>query len=175
MAQTKPTSTQIGAVAENLVANALILDSQGDLAPFQPVADDEGIDLLVYHKPSGRVLPLQVKARTVTLKRSGTDRRGNTVHFEVRKVVVERNRRTHLVCVLLGEQATRIEAAWLLPLSQVPKVAAARREKYVIRANRMATSTDKYSEFRCNSSSEIAARLVRMFSRFDGRWPPSEV
>ncbi len=34
MGQGKPTSTQIGAVAVNLVANALILDSQGDLPPF---------------------------------------------------------------------------------------------------------------------------------------------
>jgi hypothetical protein len=163
MPQSKPTSTQIGAVAVNLVANALILDSQGDLAPFHPVADDEGIDLLVYHKPSGRVLPVQVKARTVTLKRSGTQLRGNTVHFEVRKVVVERNRRTYLLCVLLGEHAKRIQTAWLLPLSQVPAVAAVRTKKYVMRANRNPASADKYSQFRCDNSNEIVDRLSRMF------------
>lgn len=164
MLQSKPTSTQIGAVAVNLVANALILDSQGDLAPFHPVADDEGIDLLVYHKPSGRVLPVQVKARTVTLKRSGTQQRGNTVHFEVRKVVVERNHRTYLLCVLLGERATRIETAWLLPLSQVPAVAAVRTKKYVIRANRNPASTDRCSQFRCDNSNEVVDRLSRKFN-----------
>ncbi len=175
MSDTKPSSTQIGAIAENLVANALILDSNGNLAPFRPIADDEGIDLLVYHKPSGRVLPLQVKARTVTLKRPRSQRRGNTVHFEVRKVVVARNHRTYLLAVLLGEAATRIEAAWLLPLAQLPSVGAARREKYVIRASRLSTTTDKYRTFLCSSTAEIVRRLITMFERFDKRWPPSDV
>jgi hypothetical protein len=89
----------------------------------------------VYHKPSGRVLPLQVKARTVTLKRAGSESRANTVHFEVRKVVVARNRRTHLLAVLLGQEATRIEVAWLMPLAQLPSVARAGRDKYVVRAS----------------------------------------
>lgn len=62
---TKPSSTQIGAVAENPVANALMVESAGRLSPFSPVADDDGIDLLIYDKESGRALPAQVKSRTV--------------------------------------------------------------------------------------------------------------
>ena len=58
------TSTQVGLVAENLVINALLKASSGRLVPFRPVADDYGIDLLLYDKVTGRVLPLQVKART---------------------------------------------------------------------------------------------------------------
>jgi hypothetical protein len=131
------------------------------------MADGEGIDLLVYHKPSGRVLPVQVKARTVTLKRSGTQQRGNTVHFEVRKVVVERNRRTYLLCVLLGEHATRIETAWPLPLSRVPAVAAVRTKKYVIRANRNPASTDRYSQFRCDKPSGIVNRLSQILNTLE--------
>src|SRR6266568_8978480 len=118
MLNPRPSSTQVGAVAENLVANALIVASKGALAPFAPVADDEGIDLLAYHKPTGRVVPLQVKARTLTLKRPGTQKRGNLVHFEIRKVVLARNRRTYLLAVLLDEGATHIEASWLMPLSE---------------------------------------------------------
>lgn len=65
------TSTQVGLLAENLVTNALLIAFDGRLAPFRPVADDYGIDLLVYDKATGRSLPLQVKARTKTLKKSG--------------------------------------------------------------------------------------------------------
>jgi hypothetical protein len=170
-----PSSTQIGAVAENLVANALIVASKGALAPFAPIADDEGIDLLAYHKPSGRVLPLQVKARTVTLKRSGKQERGNLVHFEIRKVVLARNRRTYLLAVLLDQGATHIESSWLLPLTELHRVGAERRDKYVIRASRSPTSRDRYHEFFCASTSDIVQRLTRLFERFDKRWPPSSV
>jgi hypothetical protein len=65
--------------------------------------------------------------------------------------------------VLLGEHAKRIQTAWLLPLSQVPAVAAVRTKKYVMRANRNPASADKYSQFRCDNSNEIVDRLSRMF------------
>ena len=35
------TSTQIGTLAENLIANELMIESSGRLSPFQPIADDE--------------------------------------------------------------------------------------------------------------------------------------
>jgi hypothetical protein len=41
------TSTQTGAVGELTIAAGLIVASDGRLAPFKPVADDDGIDLLV--------------------------------------------------------------------------------------------------------------------------------
>ena len=54
----KLTSTQIGALAENVVANELMIESGGRLSPFQPIADDDGIDLLVYDKVTGNALPI---------------------------------------------------------------------------------------------------------------------
>ena len=66
------TSTQIGAIAESLVANAIMVHSKGRLSPFVPLADDDGIDLLVYDKRTGRAVSLQIKARTVTLFKPGT-------------------------------------------------------------------------------------------------------
>ena len=65
----KLSSTQIGTIAENHVANMLMITSGGRLSAFQPVADDDGIDLLIYDKKSGRALPAQVKSRTVTINR----------------------------------------------------------------------------------------------------------
>jgi hypothetical protein len=34
-------STQIGAIAENLVANELMIESKGRLSPFQPIAETQ--------------------------------------------------------------------------------------------------------------------------------------
>lgn len=53
----RPTSTQLGAIAEILIANALMVHSGGRLSPFTAMADDDGIDLLVYDKQSGQALP----------------------------------------------------------------------------------------------------------------------
>jgi hypothetical protein len=65
----KLSGTQIGAIAENHVANMLIITTGGRLSEFQRVADDDGIDLLIYEKRSGRALPPQVKCRTVAINR----------------------------------------------------------------------------------------------------------
>ncbi|MCH8158120.1 MAG: hypothetical protein IID18_10300 [Nitrospinae bacterium] len=42
------TTTQIGAIGEHIAASQLMLASQGRLSPFLPMADDDGIDLLIF-------------------------------------------------------------------------------------------------------------------------------
>ncbi len=79
----KLSSTQIGTIAENHVANMLMITTGGRLSAFRPVADDDGIDLLIYDKRTGRALPAQVKCRTVTINKSGTTERSDIVHFEL--------------------------------------------------------------------------------------------
>ncbi len=86
------TTTQIGAMAENIVANELMRASDGRFSPFIPVADDDGIDILIYDKETGRAIPIQLKARTVTLKKKGTSERGNIVHFQVREATFKSDR-----------------------------------------------------------------------------------
>jgi len=93
------TSTQIGALAENLVANELMIHSHGQLSPFQPVADDDGLDLLAYNKATGLGIPIQVKYRTRTLNRSP-----NNVHFETRKATLRAERWAMVVCVLMEDE-----------------------------------------------------------------------
>ncbi len=159
----KPTSTQIGAIAENLVANALMVESGGRLSPFAPVADDDGIDLLIYDKKSGRAMPVQVKSRTITLKKRGSQQRGNVVHFEVRAATFRSNRYAYLIAVLLSEDASRIECAWLLPMRELPTIASARTSKYVIRASRSLTSSDRYSQYQCKDMNALVARLLKTF------------
>ena len=74
------TATQIGAVAEQIVAGRIIQASGGRLNPYLPVADDGGVDLLVFDKETRHAVPVQVKSRTVTLKRCP-----KVVHFQIRK------------------------------------------------------------------------------------------
>ena len=97
----KFTSTQIGSIAENLVANEVMIDSGGRLSPFQPIADDDGIDVLFYDKVIGGSIPIQIKARTKTVNKPGSKISGNTVHFEVRKATFDTDRNAYLRCVLL--------------------------------------------------------------------------
>jgi hypothetical protein len=136
-------STQIGAIAENLVANELMIESKGRLSPFQPIADDDGLDILIYDKVTGKAVPIQIKARTTTLKKRGTNTRGNIAHFEVKKSSHRDDRHALLLCVLLSPGLRSTERAWLLPLHDFPKLASVKESKYFIRANKLLSSNDK--------------------------------
>ncbi len=156
-------STQIGAIAENLAANELMIQSGGRLSPFQPIADDDGIDVLIYDKVTGLAIPIQIKARTNTINKSGTQERGNIVHFEVRKSTHRDDRRAMLLCLLLDTSMRETARAWLMPLGELASITSERKEKYVIRANRDRTSTDKYRRFQCSDMGEVSKRLIEYF------------
>ncbi len=155
-------STQIGSVAENLVANELMIESKGRLSSFQPVADDDGIDVLFYDKVTGKALPVQIKARTNTIKKRGKQERSNTVHFEVRKASIKEERKVMLLCVLLNKSLRSTERAWLIPLSKLHAVASNKATKYVIRANKQLNANDKYKPFQCENIEEVARRLIKI-------------
>ena len=157
---TKPSSTQIGAIAENLVANTLMLGSNGRLSPFSPVADDDGIDMLIYDKTTGCALPAQVKSRTVALKKRGSAQRGNIVHFEVRAATFRSDRHACVVLVLLSEDCTTIERAWVVPMRELAQHAAARSTKYVVRASKSLRSRDRFSRFQCKDAPAMVDRIL---------------
>ena len=165
--QSTLTSTQIGLLAENLVINTLLIESHGRFAPFRPVADDCGIDVLVYDKVSGRAIPLQLKGRTKTLKKAGHEERGDTVHFEVRKVALREKRHTQLLAVLLNEEMTRIETAWLIPLADFELLGTPKPEKIVIRPSRSPMTQDRFSQYRLSKQSSVD-RLVDELGAVDG-------
>ncbi|EJA3099286.1 TPA: DUF4365 domain-containing protein [Vibrio parahaemolyticus] len=158
----KLTSTQIGALAENVVANELMIESGGRLSPFQPIADDDGIDLLVYDKVTGNALPIQVKARTNTINKSGKQERSNIVHFEVRKATFNDTRSAILLCVLLNQDLRSSERTWLMPMEQLASLSAEKEQKFVIRANKQLGTKDKYSSFQCESMKQVVERLIQL-------------
>ncbi len=161
----KLTSTQIGVLAENLVANELMIESKGRLSPFQPIADDDGVDILIYDKKTGKAIPLQIKARTNTIRKRGKQERSNTVRFTVRKFSCKDPRQTMLLCVLLAQNLRSTERAWLLPLSKLPKISNVKESTYAISPNKNLSSNDKYTPFQCKDIKEVAKRLTDQFKK----------
>ncbi len=158
----KLSSTQIGSIAENLIANEVMIESGGRLSPFQPIADDDGIDVLFYDKITGHSLPVQIKARTKTINKSKSNSPGNSVHFEVRKATLDTDRNAYLLCILLDNSLRHTERAWFLPLAALPEFASNRDTKYVIRANRNITTRDKYKPFQCKDVKEVCKRMTKV-------------
>ncbi len=89
-------STQIGAIGENLLVNAVMMASDGRLSPFQPLADDDGLDVLFYDKRTGNSVAIQLKCRTVSIRKRNSEERGNVVHFQIRQATFNDARRASL-------------------------------------------------------------------------------
>lgn len=155
----EPTATQIGAISENLVASQMILYSSGRLSPFRAVADDGGIDLLIYDKVSGRAVPVQVKSRTKTLK----DNKSPVAHFNVRLATFNESDACYLIPLVVEFPEMRIVRAWLIPMAQLPGLARNDGTNLIIRPSVSLASKDKFSPFRCAGSAELTERILTLF------------
>lgn len=133
------------------------------MSPFRSVADDDGIDLLVYDKRSGAAIPVQVKSRTNSLKKRITGERGNIVHFEIRASALREYELAHVIAVLLSPDLASIRCVWFIPMKDIVTNARRGAEKWVIRANLAASSQDKFSCYRCGPESGLAQRIIQIF------------
>src|SRR5690606_31367647 len=115
-------STQIGAIGENLLVNAVMKASDGRLSPFQPLADDDGLDVLFFDKQTGNSVAIQLKCRTVTIRKRGSEERGNTVHFQVRQATFNQARNAYLVAALFNEELTEFVCTWFIPMQHLPEL-----------------------------------------------------
>lgn len=158
-------STQVGAIGENLLVNAVMKASDGRLSPFQPLADDDGLDVLFFDKLTGRSVAIQLKCRTVTLfKRGPKDSnlpkvRGTGTHFEVRKATFNDTRRAYLIAALMNEDLSSFLTTWFVPLADLSRIGKSSEKKIVIRPNTAALSRDKFVTYRC-SMPELVNRIV---------------
>ena len=157
MSKTLLTATQKGEVAENMVANVLIVESDGRLSPFRPIADDGGMDLLIFDKTTGRALPCQVKSRTVTLKRHP-----NICHFQVRKASF--NKATYLLAMLLDWKKMKPRCFWLIPPEEFA-VGRKTETKYVFRPSIAPDSRDKYTKFRYNTGAKLITAICNILDK----------
>jgi len=64
----------------------VMIASNGQLSPFKPVADDDGLDVLFFDKETGNSVAIQLKCRT------HTDGVGNTAQFDVREATFKEAR-----------------------------------------------------------------------------------
>jgi hypothetical protein len=154
------TSTQIGAIGENLLVNAVMKASEGRLSPFQPLADDDGLDCLFFDKETGNSVAIQLKCRTVALKKKKSEERGNVLHFDVRQSTFNQARRAWLVAALFDEELTRFLATWFIPMLALPDIARSSADKWVIRPSKSADSKDRFAEYRCLSPEELVRRII---------------
>ncbi len=156
------TSTQKGVIAEHIVANELMIETDGRFSPFSPLADDEGIDLLIYDKKTGKALPIQIKSRSGGIIKKGKE--SNTIHFEIRSVSLKNKRYAYFLAVLLTKDSRSIERAWFIPMKDISNLLNMRKkqEKYIMRANRSLKTKDKFRTYQCESIKDVAQRIKRI-------------
>lgn len=153
-------STQIGAIGENLLVNAVMKASDGRLSPFQPLADDDELDVLFFDKVTGNSVAIQLKCRMVSIRKRNSEERGNVVHFQVRQATFNEARRAYLVAAMLNEELTHFVATWFIPMALLPEVGKDISGKWVIHPSKAEGSTDRYTPYRCLTAAALAKRIV---------------
>lgn len=132
-----------------------MLLSDGRLSPFLPLADDDGLDLIVFDKETGASLPIQVKARTtMTLLKNGT------IQFDLRAKTYSDRKNGYMLAILFDTKDAQIDNSWLIPLNELPNVARVGKDKFTIVPSTKETSRDRYSSYRCGDLSEVVKRLI---------------
>jgi hypothetical protein len=127
--------------------------SGGRLSPFKPLADDDGIDLLLLDKLTGRATPLQIKAR-----RSYDDDKAQTTQFDVRLKAFKEDRRTDYLFIKLD--GMRVEMAWLIPAGSLRSVARPTGTTLVSVPCCRPTSQDRFTPYRRASIDEVVAEIL---------------
>lgn len=148
------TDTQLGKIGEAIVAVQLIFASNGRFSPYLPMADDNGLDLILHDKLTGICIPVQVKTRS-----SAKVRKDGTIDFDVRSNTFSDRKGTYLLAVLLDMPGNRIDWAWLIPMDELSSVARVGEEKLSISPSAKQTSNDRYARFRCRDMAEVVQRL----------------
>jgi hypothetical protein len=148
------TSTQKGSITEYAVATALMLGSDGRLSAFAPLADDHGVDLIVFDKRTGAMLPVQVKSWTREPGPNGT------VQFDVQKTTFDGNGASVLIAVLFDAADAAIRMSWLVPMGDVPANSVSQRGKYALSPSTRPETSDRYRAFRHDDLQSLVAATV---------------
>ncbi len=150
------TSTQKGKVTEQLVASALLIASNGRLAPFVPLADDHGLDLIVLDKKTRRTIAIQVKSAIANASRG-------TVQFDVRKQTFSVTQGEYLMLVVFEPERMALAASWLIPMDRVSDVSTEQAEKYALVPSLKTTSKDRCRPFRHDDIRSLVNAIEKQF------------
>jgi hypothetical protein len=146
-------TTQRGAIGESVVATGLMLASEGRLSPYKPIADDDGLDLLLVDKLSRSIIQLQVKCRTRV-----DNPKAETVQFDVQLNTFAEDGRGYVLGILLDGAAVR--RAWLIPRAELRTVARSSSEKLVVVASAKDGSEDRFRRFRHDGFESVARAIL---------------
>lgn len=147
------TSTQRGAIGESVVAAGLMLASGGQLSPYKPIADDDGIDLLLVDKRSRAIVQLQVKCRTKV-----DDPKTETVQFDVQTGTFAEGAKGYVLAILLDGAVFR--KGWLIPLARLRSVARTAAKKLVIVASAKEGTKDRFQPYRHDDFGALARAIL---------------
>lgn len=156
--------TQKGAIIENIVANLLMSNSDGRLSPFRPVADDGGIDLLVFDRQSRKTLLIQVRGRTHSDTMIEKGRK--VARFSVRTATFEVRDDFYVLGVLMSSDLRTPEAFWLIPSADFEREALRAKKDEDGNPGRLVapccfteTSQDKWTSYRVHCQSDLVSKV----------------
>ncbi|MBY0558500.1 hypothetical protein [Hyphomicrobium sp.] len=152
-------TTQIGRIAESLVASTLMLASGGRLSPFTALSDDCGVDLVVLDKLTSRTLCIQMKCR------SENDRR-RAAQFGVRKASFRGDAQPYLLAFPFNPEKPALTRSWFIPMARVPYVAVKKKDRYAISPSTATGSKDRCSKYRQDQVSDLVSAI---FEALEGR------
>ena len=148
-----PSTTQVGAIGECLVAAWILEASGGRLSPFKPVADDDGMDLLLFDKLTRKAIPLQIKCR-----RKFDDPKAQTVQFDVRLKTFAQEGEGYLLCVKLD--GATIGTLWLIPTRELESISNKTSTHFVVVPSTKPTSQDRLTPYRVTQMSDVSGRIL---------------
>lgn len=148
------TSTQKGRITEQLVAGMLLLASNGRLTPFVPLADDDGVDLIILDKITRRNISVQVKSAIAHPVRP-------TVQFDIRSATRLQAPGEYLLAVLFDPIAMSLPMTWLIPMTEIPSVANDQGAKFSLAPSHNDASRDRYRRFRYDDARTLSEALSR--------------
>ena len=147
------TSTQWGAIGESVVATGLMLASGGQLSPYKPIADDDGIDLLLVDKRSRSIVQLQVKCRTKV-----DDPKAETVQFDIQTGTFAEGAKGYVLAILLDGATFR--KGWLIPLGKLRSLTRPAAAKLVIVASAKERTKDRFQPYRHDDFAALARAIL---------------
>jgi hypothetical protein len=156
--------TQKGKIAEMVVGAAIMHASDGRLAPFVPLADDNGLDLILFDKLSGATTPVQVKARF-------SKDFNNTCEFNIRVSACKAHYNSYLLAVYINPRSMTLSGAWLVHTSALPAVAPRENGKYILRASLSERANDRAAPYRHFSVESIVAEIAAPIPTLSQREP----
>jgi hypothetical protein len=146
---------QKGSIGEAIVGVHLMIASSGRLAPYRPLADDHGTDLLVADKVSRGVMHIQVKASYASEAQPPT-----TTQFDVQTTTVRASAGSYLLAAMIDPGNGALWRAWLIPSTDLRSASKVSAAKLSISPNPSLASRDRYTPWRCRDMGEVVERLL---------------